>query len=350
MTTVRSERRLRGGVVGVGHLGRHHARLLAAMPDVELIGVADLDAARANAAVAGTTAEALGHADALVGRVDFVTIAVPTVDHLSVARPFLERGTHVLVEKPIASSLAEADELCNLARGSGARLAVGHTERFNPAFSAARPLLRAPRFIEVHRLSGFPERSLDIDVIFDVMVHDLDIILAVDGTDVVSVAAIGVPVLTPVIDICNARLTFASGAIANVTASRISRDKLRKMRFFQPDAYISVDFAAQSAEAWRVTPRPGERPAIEGGPLPVDRDEPLRRELVDFVEAIQTGREPLVTGQDGVRALALATRIAAACRAAEAGATDPARRSGVGRGAPASDGARGFGGTKSLGE
>lgn len=313
MTSSGSARPLRGGVVGVGHLGRHHARLLAAMPDVELVGVADLDTGRANAAVTGTAAEALGEAGALVGRVDFVTIAVPTVDHLAVARQFLERGTHVLVEKPIAVSVAEGEALCQLAKGSGALLAVGHTERFNPAFAAARPLLRAPRFIEVHRLSGFPERSLDIDVIFDLMVHDLDIILAVDGSDVVSVAAVGVPVLTSMIDICNARLTFASGAIANVTASRISRDKLRKMRFFQPDAYISVDFAAQSAESWRVTPRPGERPAIEGGPLPVERDEPLRRELADFVTAIRLGREPLVTGRDGVRALALATRIAAAC-------------------------------------
>ena len=305
---------LRVGVIGVGHLGRHHARLLAAMHDVELVGIVDLDEARANAAVAGTSARALKAASDLAGLVDAVTIAVPTADHLQVALPFLERGTHVLVEKPIAASLVEAERMVAAAAASGARLAVGHTERFNPGFAAALPLLRAPKFIEVHRLSGFPERSLDIDVIFDLMVHDLDIILAVDGSEVTSVDAVGVPVLTQRIDICNARLKFASGATANVTASRISRDRLRKARFFQPDVYVSIDFAAQTAEAWRVLPRPGERPAIEGGPLAAVKDEPLRRELADFVDAVRTGRDPLVTGRDGMRALALATRIADACR------------------------------------
>ena len=305
--------RLKLGVVGVGHLGKHHARLLAAMPDVDLVAVADLDEARAQAAVEGTRAQAFAEAGGLLGLVDAVTIAVPTAVHLAVARPFLERGTHVLVEKPIAPSVDEAKQLCSAAATSGAILAVGHTERFNPAFTAARAVLRSPKFIEIHRLSGFPERSLDIDVIFDLMIHDLDIILAVDGSEVIAVEAIGVPVLTDKIDICNARVKFASGAIANVTASRISRDKLRKARFFQTDAYVSIDFAAQSAEAWRVRPRPGERPAIEGGPLDVERDEPLRRELADFVQAIGERRQPLVSGDDGVRALALATRIAEAC-------------------------------------
>lgn len=308
--------RIRMGVIGVGHLGRHHARLLAAMDDVELAGVVDLDAARAQAAVEGTTAQASSTAGDLLGRVDAVTVAVPTVDHLSVARPFLERGVHVLVEKPMAATLDEARELLAVARAGGATLAVGHTERFNPAVAAVLPILRTPRFIEVHRLSGFPERSLDIDVIFDVMIHDLDIILAVDRTEVVGVEAVGVPVLTPKIDICNARVKFASGAIANITASRISRDKVRKVRFFQPDMYVSVDYAAQEAEAWRLRPRPGERPAIEGGPLEIVRDEPLRRELADFVDAVRSRRAPLVTGEDGVRALALATRVAEAVDAA----------------------------------
>jgi predicted dehydrogenase len=305
---------LRVGVIGVGHLGRHHARLLAAMQDVDLVAIVDLDEARANAAVAGTSARAFKNAEDLAGLVDAVTIAVPTADHLRVALPFLERGTHVLVEKPIAASMVEAERMVAAAAASGARLAVGHTERFNPGFAAALPLLRAPKFIEVHRLSGFPERSLDIDVIFDLMVHDLDIILAVDGSEVTSVDAVGVPVLTQKIDICNARLKFASGATANVTASRISHDRLRKARFFQPDVYVSIDFAAQTAEAWRVLPRPGDRPKIEGGPLTAAKDEPLRRELADFVDAIRTGRDPLVTGRDGMRALALATRIADACR------------------------------------
>lgn len=306
---------LRVGVIGVGHLGRHHARLLAGVAGAALVGVADLSSDRAQVAVAGTSALAVTDYRELLGQVDAVTIAVPTVDHLSVARPFLARGTHVLVEKPMAASLGEAEELVELARASGAVLAVGHTERFNPAMAAAFSILQTPRFIEVHRLSGFPERSLDVDVVFDLMIHDLDIILAVDRTEVVGVEAIGVPVLTPKIDICNARVKFASGAIANITASRISRDKVRKVRFFQPDMYVSVDYAAQELEAWRLRPRPGERPAIEGGPIAVVRDEPLRRELDDFVQAIRAGRDPLVTGRDGLRALALATRVAQAVEA-----------------------------------
>ena len=314
--TVADTGRLRVGVVGVGHLGRHHARLLGAMSDVDLVGVADLMEDRARAAAAGAPgAEALVDHRALLGRVDAVSIAVPTVDHLAVARLFLERGTAVLVEKPMAASMAEADEMLALAERHGAVLAVGHTERFNPAIAAALPELRTPRFIEVHRLSGFPERSLDIDVIFDVMIHDLDIILAVDRSEVVGVEAVGVPVLTPKIDICNARVKFASGCIANITASRISRDKVRKVRFFQPDMYASVDYAAQELEVWRLRPRPGERPAIEGGPVDVPRDEPLKRELEDFVSAVRGRRAPGVTGKDGVRALQLATRVAQAVEA-----------------------------------
>jgi predicted dehydrogenase len=306
---------LRVGVVGVGHLGKHHARLLGAMPDVSLAGVADLVLDRAKTAAGETGALVTSNAAELLNRVDAVTIAVPTQAHLAVARPFLERGIHVLVEKPMAASLAEAEEMIALASANGATLAVGHTERFNPAVAAALPILRTPRFIEVHRLSGFPERSLDIDVIFDVMIHDLDIILAVDRSEVAAVEAIGVPVLTPKIDICNARIRFASGAIANITASRISRDKVRKVRFFQPDMYVSVDYAEQELEVWRLTPRPGDRPAIEGGKMTVARDEPLGRELADFVDAIRSGRPPLVTGLDGLRALTLATRVAEAVQA-----------------------------------
>jgi predicted dehydrogenase len=217
---------------------------------------------------------------------------------------------HVLVEKPIASSLAEADELIRSAEASGATLAVGHTERFNPALRAALPLLGRPRFIEIHRLSGFPDRSLDIDVIFDVMIHDLDAILAIDGSPVATVEAVGVPVLTSRIDIANARIKFESGCIANLTASRISRDKVRKMRCFQPDMYVSVDYADQELDVWRLQSHPGSRPAIEGGSVPVVRDEPLRVELADFVESITIGRRPIVAGEDGRRALELATRVA----------------------------------------
>jgi predicted dehydrogenase len=302
--------RLRVGVIGVGHLGRHHVRLLAAMPHVDLVGAADLITERAAAAVEGTSAEALADYRGLLGRVDAVTIAVPTSAHFPIAVECLQRGLHVLVEKPMASSLSEADGMIAAAESAGVQLAVGHTERFNPAVQAALPMLRHARFIEVHRLSGFPERSLDIDVIFDVMIHDLDVALAIDGTEVTSVEAVGVPVLTSRIDIANARLKFESGCVANITASRISRDKIRKLRCFQPDSYVSVDYAAQELEAWRLRRVPGGRPAIEGGPVDVQKDEPLRRELLDFVDAILENRAPMVTGRDGRRALLLGSRVA----------------------------------------
>jgi predicted dehydrogenase len=301
---------LRIATVGVGHLGRHHARLLASLAGVQFVAAVDLVTERAQTAIAGTSAEALEDYRALFGRVDAVTVAVPTVDHLRVATEFLERGVHVLVEKPMAGSLADAEAMLAAAQASGATLAAGHTERFNPAVAAALPELRAPRFIEVHRLSGFPERSLDIDVVFDVMIHDLDIILAVDPSGVIGVEAIGVPVLTDKVDIANARITFASGCIANITASRISRDKVRKIRCFQPQMYVSIDAAAQELEVWRLERRAGERPAIHGGPVPIEKGEPLRLELEDFVEAVRTRRPPRVTGEAGRRALELATQVA----------------------------------------
>jgi len=305
---------LRVATIGVGHLGRHHARLFATLPGVTFVAAVDVVEARARAAVEGTAAAALTDSRALLGQVDAVSIAVPTADHLAVARPFLERGVHVLVEKPMASSVADAEALIELARASGATLAVGHTERFNPAVQAALLELRAPRFIEVHRLSGFPERSLDVDVVFDVMIHDLDIILAVDRSPVTAVDAIGVPVLTPKFDIANARITFESGCIANVTASRISKDKVRKMRFFQPDMYASIDCAAQELEVWRLQPKPGGRPEIAGGPVQVASGEPLKAELEDFVEAIRLRRAPAVPGEAGRLALELATRVSDAMK------------------------------------
>jgi predicted dehydrogenase len=305
-------------VIGVGHLGRHHARLLSTMPGVAFVAAVDLDQSRAEAAVAGTAADALTDYRDLFGRVDAVTVAVPTVGHLTVAKAFLERGVHVLVEKPMASSLAEADVMLQTAAQAGATLAVGHTERFNPAVEAALAVLQRPRFIEIDRLSGFPERSLDIDVVFDVMIHDLDLILAVDRSGVVEVEAVGVPVLTPRVDIANARVKFASGCIANLTASRISRDQVRKVRCFQPDMYVSVDSGARELEVWRLRRNDGDRPSIEGGPVTVEQDEPLRRELADFVEAVRLGRAPRVTGQAGRDALALATRVADAIDVAAA--------------------------------
>ena len=244
-----------------------------------------------------------------LGKVDAVVVAVPTESHLDVALPFLERGVAVLVEKPMAHSLAEADTMIAAAAASGATLAVGQTERHNPAVAAVLPLVTSPRFIEVHRLGAFSERSLDVDVVFDVMIHDLDIILALVKSEITAIEAVGVPVLTPKFDIANARLRFASGCIANVTASRISRDRVRKIRFFQPDAYLSIDYAAQEVEGWRLVRRDGQRPEIQGGQIPVPPDEPLRRELADFVAAVRERRLPLVDGV-AARALALATAIA----------------------------------------
>ncbi len=301
---------IRVGVIGVGHLGRHHARLLGGMSGVELVAVVDLIRERAEEAARQTGARAFADYRELVGQVDAVTVAAPTSVHAEIARPFLERGTAVLVEKPMTSSIAEADALVQTALRTGAVLAVGHTERHNPAIRTITPYVTTPRFVEVHRLSGFPERSLDVDVVFDVMIHDLDIILALVGSEVTSVEAVGVPVMTDRFDIANARLKFASGCVANVTASRISRDKLRKIRFFQPDLYLSVDYAEQEVEAYRLVRGDGARPRIEGGKLPIAREEPLKVELEDFIGAARDRRAPLVTGADGRRALGLAQRIA----------------------------------------
>lgn len=300
---------LRVGVIGVGHLGQHHARLLADLPDVTLAGIVDVNEGRAAEVAARHGAPTFRTPADLLPHVDAVTIAAPTMAHVDLAMPFLAAGLAVLVEKPMASSVAEADQLLSAAARTGSVVAVGHTERFNPAVVAAMPMVSAPRFIEIHRLGTFPERSLDIDVIFDLMIHDIDLLLKMVGPDVVSVEAVGVNVLTPRIDIANVRLRFGSGCIANLTASRISRERVRKARFFQPQSYVSIDYAAQEVEVYRLVPQAG-RPAIEGGRLTVETAEPLRRELEDFVAAVRDGRPPAVTGGDGREALALATRIA----------------------------------------
>jgi predicted dehydrogenase len=301
---------VRMAVIGVGSLGQHHARILAAMPHAELVGVVDIkpDRAKEVAAQYGTTA--YSNASELVGRVDAVSIATPTASHVAVALPFVESGAAVLVEKPLAATVEDADRLLAAADARGTVLAVGHTERFNPAVAAALPLVSRPKFVEIHRLGTFPERSLDIDVVFDLMIHDLDVLLATVGSEVESVEAVGVNVLTPRVDIANARLRFASGCVANVTASRISRDRVRKARFFQHDAYISIDYAAQELEVYRLAAQNGGRPTIQGGRIDVESDEPLRRELDDFICAVRDRRPPVVTGRDGRAALALANRIA----------------------------------------
>ena len=303
------EGRLRVAAIGVGYLGRHHARILAQLEDVQLVGVVDRHEARAHEVAATVGTAAFTDPRQLEGLVDAVTVAVPTEHHHAVARPFLEAGVAVLVEKPLARTLSEADDLIATAARTGAVFGVGHTERFNPAVAAALPLVSRPGFVEVHRLGTFPERSLDIDVVFDLMIHDLDVLLATVDEDVVAVEAVGVPVLTGRIDIANARLRFASGCIANLTASRISRERVRKVRFFQRDAYLSIDYASQEVERWTLARQEGKLPVIEGGKLEVVQQEPLRIEMADFVRAVRTRGSPRVTGEAGRRALDLAQRI-----------------------------------------
>jgi predicted dehydrogenase len=300
---------LRMAVIGVGHLGRHHARILSSLPGVALVAVADTNRARAEEIAAANRTQPAFDAHELLGRVDAVTVAVPTALHRDIALPFLQAGIPVLVEKPMAGSLVEADELIAAAGGADVTFAVGHTERFNPALAVARPLVTDPRFIEVHRLGAFPERSLDIDVVFDLMIHDLDVVLSLVNSDVESLEAVGVPVITDRVDIANARLRFANGCIVNLTASRISRDRVRKIRFFQAASYLSIDYAAQKVEVWRLVQGEGPAPSITGGELEVANQEPLRRELADFVDAVVSRRAPLVTGEAGRRALAVAQQV-----------------------------------------
>lgn len=300
---------MRIAVVGVGYLGRHHARILSQLEGANLVMVVDINRTRAEEVGAAVGVPWAIDATSLVDEVDAVTIAVPTEAHLQIALPFLDRGIAVLVEKPLAKDVTEADRMIAAAAASGAVFAVGHTERYNPAVLTAREFIQHPRFIEVHRLGTFPERSLDIDVVFDLMIHDLDVVLSIVQSEVAAIDAVGVAVLTGRTDIANARVRFASGCIANLTASRISRDRVRKIRFFQRDAYLSVDYAAQEIEHWRLVRGNGGAPSIEGGKLKVAREEPLKRELADFVAAARERRAPGVTGEDGRRALVLAQRI-----------------------------------------
>lgn len=300
---------MRAVVIGVGHLGKHHARILASLPGVTLAGVVDTNQERAAqiAAERGTTA----YADVrdVPGKIDLAVVAVPTESHAAIASTLIAAGIHTLVEKPVTQTVAEADGLIAAAKAKGVVFAVGHSERFNPAVAAARPYLKDPRFIEVHRLGQFPDRSLDIDVVLDLMIHDIDLILSLVPSEVAGVEAVGVPVLTPRIDIANVRLRFANGCIANLTASRISREPVRKIRFFQQDAYLSIDTAAREVEMWRLVPQPTGPPKIGGGKLEVAGDEALKGELEDFLGAVRDGRPPTVTGEQGRAALALATRI-----------------------------------------
>jgi predicted dehydrogenase len=300
---------VRAGVIGVGALGQHHARIYAELPRVRLVGVCDADGARAREVAARHACTAFTAAEALIAETDAVSVAVPTIGHFALAKLALSRGRDTLVEKPLTVTLAEADELIELAARQGALLQVGHVERFNPAAQVLLREVREPRFVEVHRLGAFPARSLDIDVVLDVMIHDLDILLALDGSGIEAVEAVGVPVLTDRTDIANARLRFASGLIANVTASRVSTEKLRKFRVFAQGRYISADFAAREARVYRLIAGPDGRPRVHEERLAAPDEEPLRRQIEAFVECVRTRAAPVVGGEAGRRALALAHTI-----------------------------------------
>ena len=300
---------VRIGVVGVGHLGRHHARILSGMPHVSLVGVADIDAARAQDVASQYGCTAVGGARDLLDRVDAITIAVPTEVHTEVASDFVGRGIPTLVEKPLAPSLDDANRLVALAEAHGALLATGHTERFNPAVVAAFSVIAGPRFVEARRLSRLPDRSLDIDVVFDLMIHDLEILLAMVDSSVTAVDAVGAAVLTDKTDLANARVRFASGCVATLSASRVSQEGERTFKVFQPDACVSVDCSARTVEVSRIVRENGTR-SIQLESLRVPDEEPLRRELEDFVDAVRHRREARVTGRAGRDAIALAARIA----------------------------------------
>jgi predicted dehydrogenase len=303
--------RLRVGVIGVGALGQHHARVYAELPEAALVGVHDRDPERAREVAARHGCRVFDDAEALAREVDAVSVAVPTEAHRAVAGALLDAGRHVLVEKPITATLAEADDLIARAAARGAALQVGHVERFNPALDILRDAVAQPRFVEAHRLGAFSPRSLDVDVVLDLMIHDLDIVLWLDGSDPVQVDAVGVPVLTPRVDIANARLRFASGLIANLTASRVSADRVRKFRVFAPRTYVSVDLAAREARVYRLSEALDEnnRPDIDVQTTKGEQEEPLRRQLAAFVNAVQRGTRPVVAGEDGRRALALARTV-----------------------------------------
>lgn len=312
-----TSRLVRVGVIGVGALGQHHARVYASLPGVELAGVFDQDPARAREVAERHGGRAFPDFEALLGAVDAVSVAVPTVDHHRAARQALLAGRDLLLEKPMTATLEEADDLIALADGRKAVLQVGHIERFNPATEILAATVRKPRFIEVHRLGAFSARSLDIDVVLDLMIHDLDIVLALDGSEPTQIDAVGVRVLTPKVDIANARLRFASGLIANLTASRVSVDRVRKFRVFSPRTYVSADFTRREVQVARLKEGEGGRPEITAERTGAPDQEPLRRQLEAFVAAVRDRTRPVVPGADGRRALALAQAILARMAAAD---------------------------------
>lgn len=295
---------LRIGVAGVGAMGRNHARVLSALDGAKLTAIYDVDQARAKELAAVYQTKAMTSLDEFAKAVDAAAVAVPTVAHREIAGFLLEKGKHVLVEKPLSDSLHEAQELVALAQAKNLVLQVGHIERFNPVMAQLEERIKLPRFIEATRLSPFPNRSTDVGVVLDVMIHDLEIILHLVKSPLVSMDAVGVPVLTRREDIANARLRFENGCVANVTASRISDKKMRKIQVFHADGYISLDYQEQSGHIYR---RDGLQIVRED--VQVEKDEPLKLELSAFVECARRGIAPVVSGQQGADALKLAIQI-----------------------------------------
>ena len=308
------------GVVGAGSLGYHHVRLLRDMPGATFAGFVEENEMRARQVTEELGVRPYASLDALLDDVDAITVVVPTPSHFAVAKAALARGRHVMIEKPITTTLEEADELIAIASYNGALIQTGHVERFNRAIRAALPYVQGPQFVESDRLAPFSMRGSDVAVVLDLMIHDIDLVLTLVGSQVGDIAAVGVPVLTPMVDIANARLTFESGAVANITASRISRERFRKIRIFQPSGYLSLDLASGNGEYFRLK-GPIDRTALAAGVTPdladfVERialeapeGEPLRLELESFVLAIRGEASVTVSGEEGRRALQVALRI-----------------------------------------
>ncbi len=305
-----SDKKVRVGVVGVGDFGRNHVRVFHDLAEAEIIGIHDADPERARQIAAEFGTRAFSDVRQLAEQIDAATVAVPTFLHGEISSQFLESGVDVLVEKPIANSLEAADDLIALAKKNGRILQVGHLERFNPAIAAVQQIVKRPLFFEVHRLGVFSPRSLDVDVVFDVMIHDLDVLLSLVNSPVRDIQAVGIPVLTDKVDIAHARIEFESGAVANVTASRVSTERVRKLRFFQAREYISIDYTRQDVTRIRVVGE-GSQPAIDFERLPTRPEEPLKAELRAFLAAVRDRTAPLVDGNAGRRALDLAARVMA---------------------------------------
>jgi predicted dehydrogenase len=317
-----SEKPIRVAVVGVGDFGRNHVRVWREIEGAELVGIIDTNAERAQKVAAEFGTRVLRDLDALTSDgIDAVSLAVPTAEHARIGSRILAAGIDVLVEKPIAASLDEADALITAAKRSRGILQVGHVERFNPAVVAVGKIVSRPMFFEVHRLGIFSPRSLDIDVVYDVMIHDLDILLSLVNAPVVDLKAVGIPVISDKVDIAHARVEFETGTVANLTASRVSTERVRKMRFFQEHEYVSLDFTRQDVLRVRVEAsnakaasamNPEEnnaQPKIGFEKVPTTPEEPLRAELRSFLESVRTRTQPIVDGAAGRRALELADRV-----------------------------------------